>query len=309
MKRFHFDSTALRYFLTVVEAGSVHAAAQQLNVVSSAISRQITGLEHRLQTKLFERHPKGMRPTEAGRLLADHARRVEADAARTFAEIDQQHRRQIQTVKISSAHGFPAHALPRLFAAFQAEHPYVRFSLTLLDAGQVTERLRTAQTEIGITYSFSTEKDITVVHAQPAEIVAVMREGHPLAAHEQLLLTQLPAYPLALPETGSALRAALDRASRMQQVALLPAMTSNHPASLFHYVRAGQAITLCARPSLQEDLDAARLIVRPVQDALLDTGEVQFQTHASRPLSAAAERFVSYLRDAYAPIAGLRTTA
>ncbi|MGV8294461.1 LysR family transcriptional regulator, partial [Pseudomonas aeruginosa] len=78
MKRFQFDSTALRYFLTVVDTGSVNGAAARLNVVSSAVSRQIAGLEQRLHNQLFERHPKGMRVPEVGRILADHARRVEA---------------------------------------------------------------------------------------------------------------------------------------------------------------------------------------------------------------------------------------
>ena len=137
MKRFQFDSTALRYFLTVVDTGSVNGAAARLNVVSSAVSRQIAGLEQRLHNQLFERHPKGMRVTEVGRILADHARRVEADAARTYAEIDGQNGRYTQTVKIAGAPGFAACALPRKFAAFQAEHPSIRFSLHILDAGLV----------------------------------------------------------------------------------------------------------------------------------------------------------------------------
>lgn len=132
MKRFQFDSTALRYFLAVVDTGSVNGAAARLNVVSSAVSRQIAGLEQRLHNQLFERHPKGMRVTEAGRILADHARRVEADAARTYAEIDGQNGRYTQTVKVAGAPGFATYALPRKFAAFQAEHPSVRFNLHIL---------------------------------------------------------------------------------------------------------------------------------------------------------------------------------
>ncbi|AZY50519.1 LysR family transcriptional regulator [Bordetella avium] len=307
MKRFHFDSTALRYFLTVVETGSVNGAALQLNVVSSAISRQITGLELRLQTKLFERHAKGMRVTEAGRLLAEHARRVESDATRTIAEIDQQHRHQVQTVKISSVHGFASIGLPRLFAAFQNEHPHVRFSLMVQDARQIPEQLRAAQAEIGITYSFGVEKDIAVVHAQPTEIVAVMRNDHPLSLHERLVLSQLPAYPLALPEGGNALRQVLDHAARERQLSLSPVLTSNQTAVLLHYVQAGQAITLCTRSSLDDDLSWQQLAVRPLQDSLLGPGEIQLQTHASRPLSHAAERFLLYLRDAYTAVAGIRT--
>lgn len=296
MKRFQFDSTALRYFLAVVDTGSVNGAAARLNVVSSAVSRQIAGLEQRLHNQLFERHPKGMRVTEVGRILADHARRVEADAARTYAEIDGQNGRYTQTVKIAGAPGFAACALPRKFAAFQAEHPSIRFSLHILDAGQVSERVRSAQADIGVTYSHSAEKDIAVIYSHPAEIVAVMRPGHPLAACESLHITQLPAYPLALPEGGSALRQVLDMACSLYNITLSPAFTSNLPDAAYQYVLTGDAVTLCARLTAADHLESGRLICRPINDALLNAGQLQFQTHASRPLSDAAHRFLRFIR-------------
>lgn len=296
MKRFQFDSTALRYFLTVVDTGSVNGAAARLNVVSSAVSRQIAGLEQRLHNQLFERHPKGMRVTEAGRILADHARRVEADAARTYAEIDGQNGRYTQTVKIAGAPGFAAYALPRKFAAFQVEHPTIRFKLHILDAGLVAERVRSAQADIGVTYSHTAEKDIAVIYSHPAEIVAVMRPGHPLAASESLHITQLSAYPLALPDGGSALRQVLDMACSLYNVTLSPAFTSNLPGAAYHYVQASDAVTLCARLTASEHLESGRLICRPINDALLNAGQLQFQTHASRPLSDAAHSFLRFIR-------------
>ncbi|WP_454676161.1 LysR family transcriptional regulator [Achromobacter marplatensis] len=308
MKRFQFDSTALRYFLTVVDTGSVNGAAARLNVVSSAVSRQIAGLEQRLQNQLFERHPKGMRVTEVGRILADHARRVEADAARTYAEIGGQNGRFTQTVKVAGAHGFAAQALPHKFAAFQAEHPSVRFNLTILDAGLVTERVRSAQADIGFTYSHAAEKDIAVIVARPAEIVAVMRPGHPLASDgvlpstSPLVLTQLSAYPLALPEGGSALRRVLDMASSLYNTTLSPAFTSNHPEAVYNYLLTGNAVTLCARLSAAEHLDSGRLVCRPMNDALLNGGQIQVQTHVSRPLPDAAQRFLRFIRSDASPL-------
>lgn len=297
MKRFQFDSTALRYFLAVVDTGSVNGAAARLNVVSSAVSRQIAGLEQRLHNQLFERHPKGMRVTEAGRILADHARRVEADAARTYAEIDGQNGRYTQTVKVAGAPGFATYALPRKFAAFQAEHPSVRFNLHILDAGHVSESVRSAQADIGVTYSHIAEKDIAVFYAHPAEIVAVMRPDHPLAACESLHLTQLSAYPLALPDGGSALRQILDTACSLYNITLSAAFTSNLPEAAYHYVLTGDAITLCARLTAADHLASGRLICRPLNDALLNAGQLQFQTHASRPLSDAAHRFLRFIRN------------
>jgi DNA-binding transcriptional LysR family regulator len=227
---------------------------------------------------------------------------VEADAARTYAEIGGQNGRYTQTVKVAGAHGFAAQALPRKFAAFQAEHPSVRFNLTVLDAGLVTERVRSAQADIGVTYSHAAEKDIAVIFSRPAEIVAVMRPGHPLSVHDALHLTQLSAYPLALPEGGSALRRLLDMTSSLYNITLSPAFTSNLPDAVYNYLLTGNAVTLCARLSASQELDSGRLICRPVDDALLNGGQIQVQTHVSRPLPDAAHRFLRFIRSDTPPL-------
>ncbi|WP_312131709.1 LysR family transcriptional regulator, partial [Diaphorobacter nitroreducens] len=56
----------LRYFVRVVELGSMSRAALDLNLVQSALSQQITRLEGELATRLLHRTPRGVAPTEAG---------------------------------------------------------------------------------------------------------------------------------------------------------------------------------------------------------------------------------------------------
>lgn len=80
-------NTALRYFLEVVDAGSLTLAAQKLHVAPSAVSRMVRKLEGEHQAQLFERHARGMVLTEAGQLLKAYARRASLDAERARAEI------------------------------------------------------------------------------------------------------------------------------------------------------------------------------------------------------------------------------
>ena len=56
----------LRYFVRVVEQGSMSRAALDLDVVQPALSQQITRLESELATRLLQRTPRGVTPTEAG---------------------------------------------------------------------------------------------------------------------------------------------------------------------------------------------------------------------------------------------------
>ena len=83
----HLQETALRYFQEVARCGSISQAASNLHVATSAISRQISGLEENLGMALFERHARGMNLTAAGELLLAHARRSAMDAERTLHDI------------------------------------------------------------------------------------------------------------------------------------------------------------------------------------------------------------------------------
>ena len=55
----------LRYFVRVVELGSMSRAALDLNLVQSALSQQISRLEGELSARLLQRSRKGVTPTEA----------------------------------------------------------------------------------------------------------------------------------------------------------------------------------------------------------------------------------------------------
>jgi len=81
----------LRYFVAVVEAGSVSAAAEAVRITQPAISRQLRGLEHELGIALFVRSAGRLRLSAAGREFLPHARDVlrsadgARDAARSYA--------------------------------------------------------------------------------------------------------------------------------------------------------------------------------------------------------------------------------
>ncbi|WP_143677338.1 LysR family transcriptional regulator, partial [Streptomyces scabiei] len=70
------DVKQLKAIVTVAEVGSVTRAAALLHLVQPAVTRQIRTLEQELGVDLFERTGTGMRPTEAGSIMVDRARRA-----------------------------------------------------------------------------------------------------------------------------------------------------------------------------------------------------------------------------------------
>src|SRR3546814_4786340 len=78
---------SLKYFVAVAQTGSLSAASRQLHVAVSAISRQIARLEEEAGAPLFERAPRGMALSEAGRLLLAHARRTLLESDEVLRQI------------------------------------------------------------------------------------------------------------------------------------------------------------------------------------------------------------------------------
>lgn len=81
------DVKQLRYFLGVLEAGSLSKAAGPLHVAQPALGVQIRNLEHELGVELLQRRARGVVPTRAGELLAQRAESLLRDFSRIRQEI------------------------------------------------------------------------------------------------------------------------------------------------------------------------------------------------------------------------------
>lgn len=73
------DIAQLKTLVHVAEIGSVSKAAEGLNIVQPALSRQIRFLEEELKVQLFERHGRGMSITPIGQEVLDSATRILAE--------------------------------------------------------------------------------------------------------------------------------------------------------------------------------------------------------------------------------------
>ena len=121
------DLNAVRMFVAAVQTGSLSAAAARLDMALPTLSRRIRELEAELNVRLFERNARGVRLTDAGTRLYEHASRgIESleDAARAVASDEAQLR---GTLRLSIPPSFEPWW--DLIAAFQRCHPQVQVSV------------------------------------------------------------------------------------------------------------------------------------------------------------------------------------
>ncbi|AMP00184.1 bacterial regulatory helix-turn-helix, lysR family protein [Collimonas arenae] len=295
MKSHQLQETSLRYFLEVVRCGSISEASQRLNVASSAISRQITGLEQILDTVLFERRPRGMVLSAGGEVLAAHALKSALEADRVVADLLSLKGLKSGRIRIASTEGFAIDFLPRLISDFQKKYPAIVFQLYVGPPASVSRQVREGNADIGLTFSRIPEPNIKVVHQQPAPVMAIMRKDHPLSQFKQVSLSQLAAYPIALPEPNTTLRQLFDLACNRQQLLFEPVLTSNYVEALYNFVMHSGGVSISGEVSVRDRVAEGKMLMLPIRDRGLDGRQVEVQTLIGRTLPRVVETFLDYL--------------
>jgi DNA-binding transcriptional LysR family regulator len=142
----------LRYFVAVAEEGHVTRAAARLGMQQPPLSQQIKALEEQLSVRLFERLPRGVRPTEAGTVLLEQARLVLAQTDAAVEATKRAARGEIGTLAIgltssSSLHPF----IPRVLRRFREAHPGVAVALEESSTVELVEGLRRGTVDVAFT--------------------------------------------------------------------------------------------------------------------------------------------------------------
>jgi len=298
------QDTALRYFLEVVRSGSITEAATRLSVSPSAVSRQVAGLEEILNVPLFERRPRGMVPSPAGEMLAAHARRGALEADRVVSDIQALQGLRRGRVRVCSSGGFAIEFLPRAIALFSLQHPGMQFLLRAAAPAAVTQAVLDGDTDIGLTFSRSAEREIEVQHRQVSPVVAVMRPDHPLARFGQVTLAQMHPYPIALPEADNTARQLFDIACSHRRLAFEPAMVSSQFEALMNFVLHGGGLTIAGEITVRERVRRGELHAATLKERAISGRTIELQTLAGRTLPQGVRAFLAHLRALLPPTAG-----
>ena len=140
----------LRAFVKVVEVGSISRAALDLNVVQSALSQQITKLESELSTRLLQRSPQGVTPTEAGVAFFREAQLTLRHAEQAVRAA--QESRLSGSVSVGMAPTTAAVLGMPLMRALRARYPDVRLHMVESLSGHLTSMLNARQLDLAVLF-------------------------------------------------------------------------------------------------------------------------------------------------------------
>jgi len=233
----------LRYFVRVVELGSMGRAALDLGVVTSALSQQISRLEGELSTRLLQRTSTGVVPTDAGLAFwrqAQLALRHADDAVRAA---------QLARLSGHVSVGLPPSTSAVLglpfMAAMRERYPEVRLHLVESLSGNLTSMLRARQLDLAVLFQADRGQRWSVLPVLDERLFLIARPGLAgLPDRERVEVGELADLPLILPSNQHGLRALLNAASSRGRYALNVVAEIDGLALLMDAVRAGYGATI-----------------------------------------------------------------
>jgi LysR family tcuABC transcriptional regulator len=258
----------LRYFVRVVELGSIGRAALDLQLVQSALSQQISRLEGELATRLLRRTSKGTTPTEAGLAFFREAQlslRHADQASRAAREA-----RLSGTVSVGLAPTTAAVLGLPLLRTMGERHPHVRLHMVESLSGHLADMLNARQLDLAVLFETQPARRWSVTPLLEEKLYLIgarspAAEGRP----GKLRVAQLKGVPLILPTGPHGLRSTLDAAFARARVRPTVVAEIDSLAMLMDAVDAGLGCTLQPLAALGRFADpAARFSWSEIADPL-----------------------------------------
>ncbi|MBJ7521605.1 MAG: LysR family transcriptional regulator [Solirubrobacteraceae bacterium] len=201
------DVRRLRVLKEVAAQGSFSAAADALAYTQSAISQQIAALERETGTRLLERHPRGVRLTDAGRALVAHTEVILSRLSDAEAELDAIAGLRGGRLRLVSFPTAGSSILPAAIARFREQAPGVELSLEPREPEEGLAGLHAGDCDIAVTIRAphtGVPDDGTVRrHLLDDPMFVCLPAGHRLAQARSLRLADLDAEPWLVGSTGS----------------------------------------------------------------------------------------------------------
>ena len=174
----------LKYFVKVAQLEHFGHASKELHVVQPALSRQVKQLEEEIEVQLFERLPRGVKLTAAGRVLLQRSAPLLLEIENMLSVTKLASRGKIGNLRIGFADGatYSGH-ISQIIGVFRQTNPDVE--LELISAGSIAQAELLAQEAI----------DVAFVYWLPANKLAV--KYHELN-HEKVMVALAASNKLAV---------------------------------------------------------------------------------------------------------------
>lgn len=260
----------LRYFVAIVDHGSLSRAARVLHIVQPALTQQLQQLEEELGATLLHRSAQGMQATDAGKIFYEHALAILKQVSDAKSAVSQSTDKPSGTVALGipqSASG--ALAFP-LLTAVRAAYPEIVFQLTEELTGNLTEQLASGRLNLAILFDDGQLGKFATKPLVEEEMMFITRADSQFACKKKSIsLAKALQVPLILPSIQHGVRPRIEQVVRDQGLKIEHVIDITSIAILKSAIFADMGATILPVSPLLAEIERGEMRACPISDVKL----------------------------------------
>jgi DNA-binding transcriptional LysR family regulator len=260
-----FTTPAIHCFFVAARLGSIRAAAEQIHVAPSAVSRHIMKLEAALGTVLFERLPRGLSLSSAGEVLFYHAREGAKQIDRARGLIADMQGLKRGSVSLATTESVATAFVPPLISDFWKQYPEISISLHATRSTAAFEGVVDGEFDLAIGFDMQPGVPLRVLASAKLIIGAWLPKGHKLAKAESIKLSDLIESRYLLPDETIGLRSLLNPQIR-RMGAIEPRLVSNSTSVLERFTGLGCGVSIFTKIGTEQTRAESDTVFRPIKE-------------------------------------------
>jgi len=170
----------LRYFVAVADEGSFSRAAAKVRVAQPSLSQQIRKLEAEVGQPLFDRLPRSVVITEAGRCLLEYARQILASIGDARRCVDELKGKIAGDVAVGAIPTIAPYVLPELVVTFQKHYPDVTLHIVEDVTAGIARRIEAGELDVALASTCQKSPTLRIERLGNEPLLALVPEEYPL---------------------------------------------------------------------------------------------------------------------------------
>ena len=250
-------------FLTAAECGNFSEAGRQLHVSQPAVSQTIDNMQRHFGTKLFVRHGRSVRLTEAGHVLMPMAKELLASAKRLDETMMSLQGEVIGEMNVGCSTASGKYLLPGLIARFRRRFPQVRVNVLVSSRESVLKKLLSGDAALGVSSKKVDHRDIEYEEFFQDDVILIAPADHRWAEYGRIYPDDLLDEPIILREEVAGTREVLMDNLRQQDILpemLNVAMVLGNAEAIEMAVEEGIGVAFISRLAATRGLELGRIV-------------------------------------------------
>ena len=257
------DLRQLRFLVRTMESASISQAARALHITQPSLSQRLKELEAELGVDLFERTPTGIRPTDAGTMVADRSRAILRLVDNLVFEARAATHEPSGEVFIGLPTTMALHLTVPLVKAVRAQFPKVSLRVSEGMSGHIQEWVISGRLDLAILYTDDAIDGLRIEKITDEDLCLISRHD-PASPPTDVLFAELGQYPLVLPSPDHGLRRSIEKVRLTTQTTLDIAVEIDSLPHLKRLAIEGGLHTILPQAACREEIRLGQLCARRI---------------------------------------------